>query len=64
MNDADLALALETKLRELNDLLQKAHAQNMHVEVSIDSFRWFGKAEPFSKVNVKLYRILMDAQHA
>ena len=66
MNHEDtlLAQAIEAKLAELNQLLNIAGDRNLHVELSVDTYHWIGKAEPFGKVNVKIYRTLLDSQHA
>ncbi len=62
--DEKLAQAIEAKLRELNGLLQTAYNQNLHVELEVGSYRFLGKAEPFSSVKVKIYRTILDNSHA
>ena len=62
--DLELAQAIETKLKELNALLQSAYNHNLHVELNVDGYHFLGKAEPFSTVRVKVYRTLLDSQHA
>ena len=62
--DEALAKAIETKLEELNNLLMEASKKNLHIELSVESFHWMGFAEPFGTVRVKIYRTLLDSQHA
>ena len=62
--DSELAQAIEAKLKELNTLLKSAHDKRLHLEVSVDSVHWMGNPEPFETVRVRLYRTLLDSQHA
>jgi len=63
VEDEKLAKDIEAKLHELNGLLQSAYDQNLHVELEIGSYRFLGKAEPFSTVKVRIYRTLLDSSH-